>query len=83
MFMHVVRPFRAAPRQGRGLYPPTTRLNIAMLGIDKGMIAVTMNQGYLVNYQLPIDKIGKEFYSKRLDRPEPIVMDFCGRFGLV
>ena len=54
-----------------------------MLGIDKGMIAVTMNQGYLVNYQLPIDKIGKEFYSKRLDRPEPIVMAICGRFGLV
>ena len=65
------------------MYPPTTRLNIAMLGIDKGMIAVTMNQGYLVNYHLPIDKIKKELYIERLDRPEPIVMAFCGRFGLV
>jgi len=54
-----------------------------MLGIDKGMIAVTINQGYLVNYQLPIDKIEKELYSERLDRPEPIVMAFGERFGLV
>ena len=83
MFMHVVRPFRAAPRQGRGLYPPTTRLNIAMLGIDKEMIAVTINQDYLVNYRFPIDKIEKEFYSKRLDRPEPIVMAFGERFEFV
>jgi len=38
------------------------------------MIAVTINKGYLVNYQLPIDKIRKEFYSRRLNRPEPIMM---------
>jgi hypothetical protein len=54
-----------------------------MLGIDKGMIAVRINQGYLVNYQLRIDKIEKEFYSKRVDRPEPIIMAFGERFGLV
>jgi len=65
------------------LYPPTTRLNIAMLGIDKEMIAVTINQGYLVNYQLAIDKIEKELYSKRLDRLEPIIMALVKRFGLV
>jgi hypothetical protein len=83
VFMHVVRAFRVAPRWGRGLYPPTTRLNIVMLGIDKGMIAVTINQGYLVNYQLPIDKIKKELYSERLDRPEPIIMAFGERFEFV
>ena len=65
------------------MYPPTTRLNIVMLGIDKGMIAVKINQGYLVNYQLPIDKIKKELYSESLDRPEPIVMAFGERFEFV
>jgi len=54
-----------------------------MLGIDKEMIAVTINQGYLVNYQLAIDKIEKELYSKRLDRLEPIIMALVKRFGLV
>ena len=65
------------------MYPPTSRLHIVTLGIDKEMIAVTINQGYLVNYQLRIDKIEKELYSKRLDRPEPIIMALVKRFGLV
>ena len=54
-----------------------------MLGIDKEMLAVTINQVYMVNYQLPVDKVKKEFYSKRLDRPEPVVMALDERFGLV
>ena len=54
-----------------------------MLGIDKEMLAVTINQSYLVNYQLPVDKIKKAFYSKRLDRPEPVVMALGEKFELV
>jgi len=54
-----------------------------MLGIDREMIAVTINKGYLVNYQLPIDKIKKELYSGRLDRPEPIMMALSEKFKFV
>jgi len=65
------------------LYPSTPNLHIAVLGIDKEMLAVTINQSYLVNYQLPVDKIKKAFYSKRLDRPEPVVMALGEKFELV
>ena len=54
-----------------------------MLGIDRGNVTATINRGWPVNYQLPIDKVKEELYSKRLNGPELIVMASGERFWLI
>jgi len=61
---------------------PAYFLHIALLGIDRKIIAVTISQGYLVDYQLPIDKIKKGVYIQNINRPEPVVMAFGCSFVL-
>jgi hypothetical protein len=54
-----------------------------VLGIDRGNVVVTINRGWPVNYQLPIDKVKKEFYSMRLNRPEPVMMALGVKFDFI